>query len=138
MTDDYLIEKGWRFHTFETESDAILGTSAAKQNRLLLVGNLDFGKSQTALTRRSGDKCTNADAQLFSPLPGAAQEMKQLAALWKDGGNKQVTELSGSHVVEAIVRHDAPHADIIHFATHGFELGADCSGMPGERGVRSA
>ncbi|HZP67347.1 MAG TPA: CHAT domain-containing protein [Rudaea sp.] len=129
--DGYLVERGWRFHTLESEIDAErLVDEPTRTQRLLLVGAVDYGSAPAAKTR--GLAC----GETFAPLAGAAREVAQLGALWKQHDTEdRVTALSGAHADEVSVRRRAPAADVVHFATHGFELGARCADAPGARGM---
>jgi CHAT domain-containing protein len=131
--DGFLIERGWRFHALETEYDAVrLAAAEPHMNKLLLVGAIDYGATSKPALNRDAAYC---GTPVFEQLPGAARELDQLSALWKTEKRDHVTILRGSAVDEASVRRTTPHADIVHFATHAFNLGSDCATLAGTRGV---
>jgi len=130
--DGFLIERGWRFHTLETEYDAArLAVAEPHAKNLLLVGAVDYGAASPTATATSRGTCLTPS---FAHLPGAARELDQLSTLWKAGNH--VTVLHGSAVDEASVRRNAPRADIVHFATHAFEFGGDCAAAEAVAGTR--
>jgi CHAT domain-containing protein len=131
--DGFLIERGWRFHALETEYDAVrLAEAQPHSQKLLLVGAIDYGATNGPAVNRDGSSCRTPR---FEQLPGTARELDQLSSLWKTEKRDQVTILRGAGVDEASVRRDTPRVDIVHFATHAFDLGSDCASATGTRGV---
>ena len=132
--DGFLIERGWRFHTLETEYDAArLAGAEPHREKLLLVGAIDYGSTTDVVATRDGSHCRKP---YFEQLPGTVRELDQLSALWKTGKGDRVTVLRGSAVDDATLRRSTPRADIVHFATHAFDLGGDCAAAAGTRGVQ--
>jgi CHAT domain-containing protein len=157
----YLVEIGPMFHYLSTERDLVRASREHANGRgLLAFGNPDFdatarsaalqpgsptgpgsaqGPSQAApgpvTARRSG--CDRFEDVLFAPLPGSAQEIGEIAALWdrqqKSGGSLR---FAGADASEENFKRHAPGQSMLHIATHGFFLNADCpSGLPTWRGV---
>ncbi|MEO8671349.1 MAG: CHAT domain-containing protein [Tahibacter sp.] len=132
--DGYLIEKGLRTHTLETEHDLMgVAATASDSASILLIGAPD-GRTGSRLAQLRGS-CPTLGAAL-APLPGAQREIDSLAQLARGVGGHPVTALSGSAATTDAVLRSSPQAGIIHFATHAFELGATCTPLLADSGRR--
>ncbi|MDC8012227.1 CHAT domain-containing protein [Tahibacter soli] len=131
--DGYLIERGLRMHTLETEHD-LAPARSPDAGSVLLVGAPRFARETPALARLRG-ACPELDA--LAPLPGAAREIAALSRLARDAGRGGVKTLTGDAATSAALRDSIAGADTIHFATHALELGAGCvpALAQGRRGV---
>ncbi len=124
--DGYLIERGLRLHLLETEHDLAAATAAPTRKGLLLLGVPELaGSDATALGRLRGG-CPELGSA-FEPLPGAEHEIDTLAGVSRAAGIDNVVALKGSAATATALRRAAPQSNIIHFATHAFEIGADCA-----------
>ncbi|UXI66779.1 CHAT domain-containing protein [Tahibacter amnicola] len=136
--DGFLLERGVRVHLLETEHDLALSApaTAASRNGLLLVGVSRLGKKDTESLGRLRSGCPEV-ANAFAPLPGAEREINALSRIARAAGYAQVTTLSGTRATATAVARELPQSDVVHFATHAFELGASCAPqlIAGRRGV---
>lgn len=133
--DGFLVERGLRVHTFETEHD-LAPVQARAAGSMLLVGAPQIGARDSESLSRLRGVCPELGTAL-APLPGAAHEVKALSALARSAGRDKVTTLAGATATIDKVRDSIAGADTIHFATHALELGAACMPMlaQGRRGV---
>lgn len=124
--DGYLIERGLRLHLLETEHDLAVAAAAPASGGLLLLGVPELARSDaTALGRLRGG-CPELGSA-FEPLPGAEREIDTLAGVSRAAGIDDVVALKGTAATATALRRAAPRSNIIHFATHAFEIGADCA-----------
>lgn len=159
--DRYVIDGEQRIHTATTERDLIdRGTAAQHGEGLLAIGAPDFDTSMTAGGDAPSPSVTSGASQagpaaqadrgalpsceefakvIFGPLPGAAREVDEVVGLWDaaqadDRGD--VARLVGAEASEGSFKALAARRRILHIASHGFFLAADCghSGS-GTRGV---
>jgi tetratricopeptide (TPR) repeat protein len=100
---------------------------------------------------RSG--CADLGSLKFGPLPESIQETRDVARLWRKAGDSRNASptsasdrpgpageaalvLTGANASEAAFKREAPGRRMLHLATHGFFLGADCSAPPASsRGI---
>jgi len=145
---DYLVESRPLIHYLSAERDLVLPeTGGAQGEGLLALGGADFegaslfaslapgGKStqepfagvvKPARTFRGNrSDCGDFQSLLFKPLPGTQREAQEVIALWSKH-KKNVVHLTGTAASEAALKALAPGRQILHLATHGFFLGADC------------
>jgi CHAT domain-containing protein len=126
--NSYLAEAGPLLHLLSAERDLTAPASVAEGTELLAVANPDFASiaRRTGSTLR-GSRSTCGDfARLqFGPLPGSRQEVDAIAAIWRSRGWHAV-ELSGTQASEAAVKQSAANKRVVHLATHGFFLDANC------------
>ena len=133
--DGYLVERGFRAHSLETEHDLAMAEPAVADG-LLLVGVPKPGARDTKALQRLRGACPDLGGAL-EPLPGAAREIASLARLAREVGQGGVKELTGDAATARGVRGALGDAGTVHFATHALELDAAC--LPalaqGRRGV---
>ena len=138
--DRYLAEMGPTLHVLPAERDLVAdGTPSGRG--LLVAGDPDFQRAASdprlARTAASGRRVERArverdcDSPLslkFRPLPHSAQEVTEIATLWRDlePGDGDAVTLSRGAATEAAVRRLAPGRRIVHLATHGFFLPGQC------------
>jgi CHAT domain-containing protein len=143
--DRYVAEVGPTLHILPTERD-LVADHAPGGRGLLVAGDPDFQRAApdtppvpTAAPGRRGSPlggdrdCTSPLDLEFRRLPHFAQEVAEIAALWRElvpTGGEAVT-LSRHQATESAVRQLAPGRRIVHLATHGFFLHDRCrNGMP--------
>jgi len=121
----YLLDAGYSFHALNHERELTAApTSAAETTgRLLAVADPSISATPATSTRA----CANGVA--ISPLPGARHEAERIGARWRQrfGSEGSATILEGTSATEARVRAAAGDVEVLHFATHGLELGGACA-----------
>jgi CHAT domain-containing protein len=63
----------------------------------------------------------------FDDLPGSLREVTEISRLWPAANSSEVTVLTGNVANETAVKGSIAGRKIVHFATHGFFLGPDCT-----------
>lgn len=139
----YLVEGGPALHVLTSERD-LLPDGAARGRGLLALGAPDFdhagsavaGRAASPDALRSGGRTCSALAGLrFGPLPGAAAELAEVAALFArhapDGD--ALERLDGRQAGEEALRRLAPGRRFLHLATHGFFAAGGCAPAEGLR-----
>jgi len=135
----YLVEGDSVIHYLSTERDLVGVTSAHTRNTLLAVGGAAFGgrvASTVATTsaRRAG--CEGFGVLQFEDLPASRREATEIGRSWSTHGLGAVTLLSGAGATETAVKRGLAGNRVVHLATHGFFLGADCTpAVENTRGV---
>jgi CHAT domain-containing protein/tetratricopeptide (TPR) repeat protein len=135
----YLVEGESVIHYLSTERDLVAADATAARRTLLAVGGPAFGTQATATpvatsARRNG--CEGFGSVRFEDLPGSRREANEIAKSWPSQGPGDVTVLSGRAATETAVKRGLAGHRVVHLATHGFFLGADCStAAPGTRAV---
>jgi CHAT domain-containing protein len=124
----YLVESGYTFHLLDHERDALMpNTKPDARAMLSIIGAPDFSVDARVADTGTRGVCAGLRGATFSPLPQAEREIDQLRALWiRRAGATAPTVLTGSDANEARARAVLPGSRIIHFATHGLFLGAQC------------
>lgn len=126
-TTAYLMEKGPMVHYLSAERDLVSPTADRRGQGLLAVGNPSFDRkpsTQTAGLRGSGS-CSALQNIRFDRLPASAGEVEDIATLWKKSEGSALV-LTGTSASKAAFLQQAEHKRVVHLATHGFFLGADC------------
>lgn len=130
-----LAETGPLLHLLAIERDlAALGGADSRLGRgLLAIGGPDFGRPATEHSRATGP-CAPLTGGSFEPLPGAAAEVREIAAAWNATGEARATDggmparvLTGAAATERALREGAPGRRALHVAAHGFFLPEHCS-----------
>jgi CHAT domain-containing protein len=135
---EYLLERGPALHYLGREKD-VVRPAAPSGTGLLALGDPSFDAPLAPLSvpllakadladelpgvfRGSFARCDQLATMRFTPLPATRQECLDIAAL--AGG--QATILTGERATESAFKENRSQPRIIHLATHGFFLGADC------------
>jgi CHAT domain-containing protein/Tfp pilus assembly protein PilF len=147
----YLAERAQLIHYLSSERD-LVRTETAVGSGLLLVDNPAYDGSAASRpvkpALRSGEAaprvCTGLGSLRFDPLPQTRREGDAIASIWPSlqaGANPDtlaggITRLSGQAAAETTVRQRMRGSRVVHFATHGFFLGAWCSAAAADRAER--
>ncbi|HEX3895976.1 MAG TPA: CHAT domain-containing tetratricopeptide repeat protein [Rudaea sp.] len=121
--DGFLIERGWLIHELDREDDLDATPSDLIPDRLLLVGNPDFGRFIASASSARSDLCDDG----FTPLPGTAVELHDIAALWNGSDRAPARLLEANAATKEGLRQAAPDVGILHIATHALTMGSPCS-----------
>ncbi len=130
-SDRFLVETGPLLHVLTAERDLVrLAGGVAGGRGLLSVGGPEFGAPRDATTTPPPlhPLCPEFAALSFAPLPGAAEEAREIAALLPIAGEHLVLEGSGARAVAFVTL--APGKRILHLATHAFVLPEACGLVP--------
>jgi CHAT domain-containing protein len=125
----FLVERDWRVQLLDVESDLLLASDRVEAPKQLLV----LGAPQFDSKSRSpqgADLCSRG----FSYLPGAEEEISDIARLWNDVSRQKPVILKGKEATKAAFRLSAPNADIVHIATHAVDLNF-CGRATSYRGI---
>ncbi|UCE02155.1 MAG: CHAT domain-containing protein [Candidatus Latescibacterota bacterium] len=157
--DRYLIDAGRPIHYLTSERELVPHTQPQPAGvGLLALGGPDFddvtGLEVTGITAtprtneivyrsprfdRPQPPCAGFESLHFSPLPGTANEIRAVDAIWK-GSHPGATDVFLAHkeATEARFKRVAPGKRVLHLATHGFFLGGVCeAGDPSTRSLAS-
>jgi CHAT domain-containing protein len=133
--DGYLAEKGPSFHVLNHERELLEPTSTRTSSYGLLAIADPRGDVRTS---KDVSRDCNAQANALPALPGARREVSRLQTLLLESDRSvPMLALLGSDATEARFRSEAPHASVLHLATHGIATGDACSSA-GTRGVSLA
>jgi tetratricopeptide (TPR) repeat protein len=120
----FLAEDTVTIQLLSTERDlvAFAAGSRVARGRLVALGGPDFnldgeGPIEEARARRGGEGEACRVAPRFRALPGSLQEVSDLAARWPSADREVMT---GRQADKSALRAAAPHATVLHLATHGF------------------
>ena len=130
----YVVERRPLIHYLSSERDLARAEMPAGDG-LLLVDDpaYDSSRRPAAASARRGSAvpagalppCADLGSLRFDPLPGTRREGDAIAALWRSAS--PLVRISGSAATEAEVRERIRGRRVVHFATHGFFLGAWCA-----------
>ena len=149
-SSSYLVETGPTIHYLSAERDvATSGNGARRNDGLLAIGGPDFdARGQFASLRGRGvpdsrtatgplpsaaeyrgahASCLEFHSVRFAGLPGAGREIRDISSLWRGRGLPLSGVLTGAAADEATFKRRAGRAAVLHVATHGFFLNADCA-----------
>ncbi|HET8947557.1 MAG TPA: CHAT domain-containing protein, partial [Candidatus Polarisedimenticolia bacterium] len=132
--DRFLVEAGPLLHVLTAERDLVrLAGGAAGGRGLLSVGGPEFGAPRDPATSRSPMRplCPEFTALSFEPLPGAADEAREIAALLPNEAGEHLV-LAGPGARADAFATLAPGRRILHLATHAFVLPEACGLVPPE------
>ncbi len=134
----YLVESGPLLHLLSAERDLAAPLPERSATGLLAVGAPDFqSKARTAapspvdavgeplVFRGAPSACGGFAALKFAALPASLEEIQTIQRIWKSRG-WQETSLTGADASEAAVKGLVAGNRVVHFATHGFFLSAEC------------
>lgn len=147
----YLIDDGPVIQYLSAERDLVASAAPPNAGRgLLALGGAAFddptlftgatarpvakaGASPNSLSAKVRGSCGDLPSLQFEPLGATSQEVRDVASLWT---NSPVHVLENRDASEREFKQTAPGHRVLHLATHGFFLGADCSpAIGGTRGV---
>jgi CHAT domain-containing protein/tetratricopeptide (TPR) repeat protein len=150
----YLVEREPLLHLLSTERDLVRSGAGGPRGRgMLAVGGPSFDEAPFTAKRRTGARqpgvdgprdepgssprgidpdCEEFSSVRFGPIPEAAKEAAEVAALWPKHAEALV--LTGSKASESEFKLRSPGRRVIHIATHGFFLRGTC--IVGEAGTR--
>jgi CHAT domain-containing protein/tetratricopeptide (TPR) repeat protein len=136
----YLAEGTSVIHYLSTERDLVVTErSVAAPQMLLAVGGPTFDEGAIASISKSTALragCQQLARLRFDHLPGSLDEVTEISKLWPAGSANEVTVLTGDLANETAVKQSLVGRRVVHLATHGFFLGADCTVAPaGTRAV---
>lgn len=144
----FLLDTAPTFHGLSAERD-LVDPGMASGRGLLAVGGVDYdavGAVQLAVADelatpnafRSLPECGSFGAVRFARLPGSRREIEKIGDVWRSsaGQGKPLLLRDGKATESELLRAVAGKR-VLHLATHGFFLDADCvAGTGGEtRGV---
>lgn len=123
----YLLESGPLLHRLTAERELLFPAGGDRGKALLAVGDPAFGEVPR-VARVEADAPPAADpANRFPPLPGAALEAEEIAAIWRaslaGATEGSATLLTGERATEAAFKELSPRSTVLHIATHGFFSG---------------
>jgi CHAT domain-containing protein/tetratricopeptide (TPR) repeat protein len=165
--EGYLLESGPVFHYLSAERDLVKPkTPPVKGQGILSIGGPDFDgagirrvESSPLQARLRDDKSGRPEPQAdlrgatascadfrklrFDPLPGAADEAREIKTLWSGISRLHETSagearlLVGNEADETVFKQIAPSYAVLHLATHGFFLEESCDTIasPGHSGA---
>lgn len=120
--EGYLVEKGPVFRYVTAERDLLAGPSTGAGPVLAMGGPEAPAASPDAAPGTRGVPGCDLGPPKLAPLPHAAAEAQEIAAIV--GGRSHV--LVGGQATAAAFKSMAPESAVIHLATHGIVLGAQC------------
>jgi CHAT domain-containing protein len=147
---DYLIDNGPLIHYQSAERDIILSKKSQLRGTGILAmgapsfdekslfaslspeGETDKGvlaKAKSLFSfRGTRSSCGDFKSLKFAPLPATQKEIKEIADIWKKGGerNGDVLNRTGLMANERDFKISAPGRQLLHIATHGFFLEGEC------------
>jgi tetratricopeptide (TPR) repeat protein len=142
----FLLEHAPLFCVLSSERDmAAADRAAALGTGLLTAADPDYERMPSAEIEASGLRsaargvaCGKFKSLWFAPIPGTAAEQREVVQLWGEltakglsgagRSGRDVHRLTGPEATELRFRRLALGREIIHVATHGFYLGAECGG----------
>lgn len=129
----YLVEHGPVIHMLTSERDLVPTAPAPKKTGLLAVGSPSFQLAANQLPpaplRDATSSCEQFSSFAFQPLPGTAEEVRNVASSWQRWNASEPTQLlTGDNATLAGFLLNAPHSRVLHVATHAFLLNKDCGG----------
>ena len=133
---EYPLERGPVVHYLSAERDLVPSPRTQPTGSgLLALGGAAFNAAggtaaaaSRATFRGSSSHCPALRSLRFTALPGTTREASEVASLW---GNAEAAQLlDGDRASEAAFKQMAPGRRVLHVATHGFFLGADCPDAP--------
>lgn len=132
-----LAERGPTVHRLTAERD-LLPWAEARGTGLLAMGGADFDDAGAADAAPDGVlamRATGADSLRFrfAPLPHTADEVADIASLWRASRATDAASVEtpvGAEASEESFKRLAPGRRVLHVATHGFALGGEARTAP--------
>jgi CHAT domain-containing protein len=134
----YLVETGPLLHMLSAERDLTASAPAPSGTELLAVADPQFqarpagnpgARAATATWRGAASSCADFASLQFASLPGSLAEVQSIQRIWNGQGWHGLT-LTGGNATEGAVKSMAAGKRVVHIATHGFFLDAQCPGDP--------
>ncbi|MEW6338434.1 MAG: tetratricopeptide repeat protein [Acidobacteriota bacterium] len=120
----YLLESGPLFHRLTAERELLFAADGASGRALLAIGGPAFGDPAMSAAGANGAPAAVGRGHRFPPLPGAALEVEEIAAIWRGSVDApkvgSATLLTRERATETAFKELAPHSTVLHIATHGF------------------
>ena len=130
----YLVEQLPVLHYLSAERD-VVPSPRARGSGMLAMGGAAFDNATPVgigdQSRGGLETCVTLGSLHFAPLVATEREVTEVAAQW----TPDATVLTGTRATERAFKQRAPGARVLHLATHGFFLPADCDGPA--RGTRA-
>jgi CHAT domain-containing protein/tetratricopeptide (TPR) repeat protein len=133
---EYLIEESGAIHYLSSERDLLAPSAPTSAKGMLVLGGPTFdARTEPAASRQAraqvpsdlrSTTCERFNEVNFQPLTGTLQEAREVAKLWSSGQRGPLEMLLEGNATERTLKRSAPGHRILHLATHGFFLGADC------------
>ncbi len=147
----FLLEQAPLLHLLSSERELVRAESQTNRGEgLLTVAAPDYdllpsgppaASSEDDPVKR-GSPCGQYKSLLFAPLPATAAEKDEVMRLWDShgrppsaGSKAKADELVGATATERNFKRLARGRQVIHTATHGFFLGAECAGRRAGSGL---
>ena len=145
----YLVEGPMLLHLLATERDVIVGNESSGAG-LLALGDPSFDRPAAAAeavlaavtaatpsavvqtagaTYRGGvADCDGFRSVTFGPIPRTAEEVAGVKSIWLQDAPRSgsAVALTGSLASESAFKMLGPGREVLHLATHGFLMGAEC------------
>jgi len=132
----YLVESGPLLHVLSAERDLSAPAPPPSGTELLVIADPRFQARPAALVTASVRKatyrgapstCADFASLQFASLPGSLEEARAIARIWTAQGWQGLT-LSGDDASEEALKSMVAGKRVVHIATHGFFLDAQCPG----------
>ncbi len=151
--DRYLVETGPLLHYLSAERDLVRPSGERARGRgLLAIGDPAFdatgpfveartagtNKTWSSATGRASSDCAVLQTMRFAPLSSSAEEVQEIGSMWQREEKADAVRLTGEQATEAVFKKLAPGMRVLHLATHGYFLSADCEAAPNGGSVENA
>jgi len=144
----YLIEDH-TIHYLSSGRDLIrLAEDRSPASGLFALGDPDYDAVRAELgpessngqvrTRSVRSSCSGFSDLNVSALPGTRKEVEQLVTTWQNNTEEAVTAYYGQEATEERFKSLSPGHRIVHLATHGYFMEAECNPDVPVRGIGSA